>query len=341
MGANVSSRLVVTEKITGFSRPLPTNAQLVAFLGVLGLSALGLDLLPKWWRWGLILIFLIEMLPIQTASRPLTMEAIHPAHAWLMEQPLKEGHGVAAVHGGVLHGPEPLYISWQTKLPHAAAIGSFVPAQHRFLRDTASRLITQEPDQLARLFQSYQIQYLVIHRVEADGRATWEYLQEAPEHFNGIDCFDAPPDYQSPWASTLCVVEVLPHPTINNIYPIYGFSDTEPWGAWTIEDRPRLDFLATAPKPYTVTFDMFPHCIEGKQQAVQIIVAEQSLYQYEWEACENVTGQVIIPSELITQGRNELVLQIDYAISPTAAGTGNDPRQLAIGFSTLTVTPNQ
>ena len=33
--ANVSSRLVVTEKIKGFFWPLPTNAQLVAFLGVL------------------------------------------------------------------------------------------------------------------------------------------------------------------------------------------------------------------------------------------------------------------------------------------------------------------
>ncbi|MFK7800179.1 MAG: hypothetical protein AB8G95_00975 [Anaerolineae bacterium] len=100
----------------------------VAFLGALGFAANGLDRLPKWVRWVLMLVWLIEFLPATTGSQPLDFEEIHPAHSWLGEQAFLPGEGVLDFQTQIIHGPTPLYTSWQTKIPTASAIGSFRPA---------------------------------------------------------------------------------------------------------------------------------------------------------------------------------------------------------------------
>ena len=312
---------------------------MVGFVAVLGLVASGLDTLPKWWRWLLMLIFLVEMLPIQTGSRFLSLDPPHPAHAWLMAQPQNPGEAVADLRIDLMHGPEPLYLSWQTQWPTISAIGSFVPNQHSFLRDNLGRLATQPPKTVSQLLQSYQVRYLVVHHVNDHGKEVWDYLQAAPDYFTAVGCFESPETYVSPWPYTICIAEATPHATIANIYPVYGFSDEEPWGVWTIEDRPRFDFIATAQKPYELTVDAFPHCIEGQSQTLSILSNEKRLYHYQWEGCEGVQAQVIIPAEQISLGWNEVIFEMAYATSPVDLNTGNDPRTLAIGFSQLEIKP--
>ncbi|MFT5195116.1 MAG: hypothetical protein ACI85U_002135, partial [Candidatus Promineifilaceae bacterium] len=67
---------------------------MVAFLGALGLAAEGLDRLPRWLGLFLMIIWLIEMLPIQTGSERLVFDTLHPAHEWLIAQPMEPGKGI-------------------------------------------------------------------------------------------------------------------------------------------------------------------------------------------------------------------------------------------------------
>ena len=311
---------------------------LIGFVGVLGLVASGLDALPKWWRWSFILIFLVEMLPIQTESNPMSLDQLHPAHAWLATQPQNLGEGVVDLRFGIIHGSEPLFLSWQTKWPTVSSIGSFLPSQHRFLRDNLGQLTAQSPQDVSRLLQSYQVRYLVAHGAD-EHREVWDYLQAAPDYFTAVGCFESPEGYVSPWAHTICIAEANPHPTISNIYPLHGFSGEEPWGVWTVDDRPRFDFIATAQQAYQLKFDAFPHCVEDHPQTLTVLSDKKILYSYQWEDCEGVQAEITIPAEQITVGWNEIVFEIAYAISPAEANGGNDSRTLAIGFSQLEIKP--
>jgi hypothetical protein len=285
------------------------------------------------------IIWLIEMLPIQTGSERLVFDTLHPAHEWLIAQPMEPGKGILDLDPKIMHGATPLYISWQTKIPTASAIGSFLPAQSKALLDNASIWNGRSLDSLARLYQAYDIRYLVIHNNKEKSNEVWEYLQTAPDHFTAVGCFDPPADYESPWAYPICIIEIKDHPTVSNIHPIYGFSDEESWGMWSIEDRPRFNFIATAEKPYQVEAEIFPHCIDGQLQSLSMIYHDQTLYTHEWEDCEPIHIQLTIPAEEPQVGLNEIQLELGYALSPAELGTGNDPRKLGVGFSKFQIRP--
>lgn len=311
---------------------------LVAFLGLLGLIALAFDHLPQWLRLPIMLFWLVEMLPIQTEARLFQPELRHPAHEWLVQQPLAPHEGIVDVQYKVLHSPEILHYSWQTKRPTASAIGSFLPESHLFLVGQTGIFTDRPPEDIARILQSYGIRYIFIHRDQSRQKPLYEHLRQSPDLFNPVNCFDGVDGLEPYWNYPICVVEVLPHP-VTNIFPVYGLSDPEPWGMWSIEDQPRFNFVGTANRPHLVDVEAFPHCVDGKTQTLEFFVGETSLYQHTWENCDPVQFSVTIPQELVKIGFNEARFKYGYALSPAELETGNDPRKLAVGFSKLSIRP--
>ena len=313
---------------------------LVAFLGVLGLSVTGIEKFPTKWRTLLLIIWLIEMLPVPIAQLPLNRAELHPAHEWLAGQILEPGQGVIDVrHGGVYHGPEPLYISWQTQQPTASSIGSFFPEHQVFIKDETSNWVDHAPAYIARLLQAYQVQYVMMHRVDEETDVLWEQFSTETTYFSDRGCFTPSDDYRSPWDYPICVLEINPHPTIFNVHPSYGMSAEEPWGIWAIDKQPRFNFVSAAEQSHVVIMETFPHCLDGQQQTLKMIVHEELLYEYQWDSCDAAYAEIIIPAEAVAIGWNEIRFELAYALSQTELGLGSDPRPLSIGFNRLEVRP--
>ena len=296
--------------------------------------------MPKYWRYFFILIWLVEILPRPITGHPLDLHTLHPAHQWQKNNQLKPDHGFIDISGSwVYHGGEPLYISWQTKQPTAAFIGSFKPAAHSFFDLHVQDWLKQSPQFLARLMHAYQVQYVMIHQTSEASTQLLEQLKTDPARFSYIDCFEPPPDYTSPWDYPICAVEVLPHPTIFNVHPTFGLSDEEAWGMWSIDQQPRLNFIATAELDHHLVLEAFPHCLDNQQQTLQLIAHETVLYEYEWSECESISTELILPADQIDVGWNEIRFELGYALSPLELNTGSDSRPLAVGFSRLEIRP--
>ena len=308
-----------------------------AFVGVLGLVATGFEAIPLRLRIFLMVFWLVEMMPLPTNSLSLSLDDVHPAHEWLMEQAAEGPTTVIDVYDRVRHGPEPLYISLQTGIPSASAIGSFRPLHYSFLEREVGLVGEQPLSELSRLLNAYQVRYVVVHQHRPTSQDAWIHLQTDSTWFTPLGCFDPPETHESPWAVPLCVAEVVPHPTITNVHPVYGFLDEEPWGMWATESQPRFNFVATAIKPHIITFEAFPHCFDGQEQSMNLVYNDEVLYAHQWSDCSPVSAQVVIPSDLISIGWNEVSFELGEAVSPAEIGIGSDPRKLAVGFSQLSI----
>ncbi len=308
---------------------------MLTLLGALGLVAIGLDQLPKWLKYTLLVIWLIEMLPIRVGNLPLPLDTIHPAHQWLQEN-TDPDEAIIDLRDSIYHGALPLYVSWEIERPTAASIGSFLPRHNQMLYRETGELHKQDVKKLANLFHTYGIHHVLVHFDRNTGDETWEHLLSDPNAFQEIGCFTPDAQEKSPWTYKICIAEVIPHPTLINLFPTHGISEPfESWGTWAIETRPRFDFIATSKASHVIVLEAFPHCIDGRTQTLQLISDEQVLYQHDWQACESIYAEIIIPAEHIEVGRNEIRFELDYAISPAELDLSNDPRPLSVGFTRM------
>ncbi|MEM9776466.1 MAG: hypothetical protein AAF902_17950 [Chloroflexota bacterium] len=312
----------------------------IAFIGLLGLLALALDTLPNWLRLPLMLLWLVELLPIPTAALALPLETLHPAYSWLQTQPMKPTEGIVDVQEQIIHGPDTLWSAWQVRTPTAASIGSFFSEQHVVLREYTWDFVYRPPIDQARMLRAYTIRYVFIHKDHEREQSLYGYFGDRPDLFTQAGCFEPESNSGLPqeWLYPICVIEVLPHP-VTNLFPTYGWSDEEPWGMWSIEEDPRFDFVATAAASHRVEAEVFPYCVDGQLQSIEFWLEETQLYKHEWQDCEPAQISFAIPAEFVSVGWHEIKVKHGYALSPAALGTGNDPRKLAVGFSKLSIRP--
>ncbi len=312
---------------------------MLTLLGCIGLIGVASDYLPSWLKYTLLVLLAVEMLPNPFAGVYLPTDNFHPAHQWLMENGA-EDEAIVDFRGRLYHGPLPLYMSLELERPTAASIGSFhTPASLLLLQQTTD-FVNKDAAHMARLFRSYDIEYLVIHQDRDAGKNTWLHIQDYPDIFPTIGCFSPDESHESPWAYDICIARIAEHPTIANVYPNYGFSEPfELWGVWTIEPQPRFEFVATSSTSQVVVLEAFPHCVEDQNQSLRLFAGDELLYEYDWSDCEPVYAEVIVPAEFVEVGWNELRFDFAYALNPVELGTSNDPRTLSVAFNQLQVKP--
>ncbi|MEM7799499.1 MAG: hypothetical protein AAF633_09935 [Chloroflexota bacterium] len=318
-----------------------TRHSVIAFLPILILVAIGFDRMPYWLKVTLLAAWLVESGGIQITGHPLDLTEIHPAHARLMAFPRHADQGMLDISGGVMHGGETLLLSYQTDLPSASSIGSFLPAHNELLAIGIGDVIEREHAYLQQLFLAYDIRYLVIHKARGinDGRPILQHLQRRPDAFKIRDCARPAEGYLSPWSYPICVVEVLPHARFDNFFPQNGFSEIEPWGIWLAAESAEVDFIATAKRSYRLTLEAAPHCIEGRDQQLNITSGGLLLLEHAWEGCDPTLAEVIIPPEALKVGWNRLRFEVAFALSPAELGGTGDQRRLAVAISHLSIEP--
>lgn len=312
---------------------------LVAYLGLLAIVATGFEHMPRWLAVILLAIWLVEMWPMHTRQSPLDVTNLHPAYQWVNDQTLNAEDGIIDVREQILHGGEPLLSSIQTKVPTASAIGSFLPAQSRFLFVTSGNWLDLPPNELRLLLRSYDVRFILVHDISVDGqgRPIFEHLMSHSNIFDPQGCFDSISEVISPWAYTICVFEIDDHPSLRNAHPTVGWGELEPWGMWMTSETAVLRFVATQKTAYRGSFEAFPHCIDGMVQSVSFDIDDEPLHTYTWNACETMNVKIDIPVERISIGWNELTISTNYAISPADLNQSGDQRRLSIGINRLKI----
>ncbi|HEX9118490.1 MAG TPA: hypothetical protein VGA61_20655, partial [Anaerolineae bacterium] len=310
---------------------------LLAGVGVYLLAGVAITRLRSRLLQGLLSLLLIfEVLPPRAGNLAFP-PAPHPAYTWLSGQALN-GQAVAdlvSVHPATLG----LFISgetiWSTTISRQATVAgasSVWPAQTRFLWDW---LTTHEHpfwnSDLTTILRAYQVRYILLHM-----RSDWErgLLKEArsdPEIKAG-QCFD-PPAAPGPWNFPICVLEVLPSPTLNfNVLLSDGWSGREDWGVWAEGLTPRAQWIAPRRADYVIHIAGFPQCVPGREQSLTVEVNGTAIGAHQWQACGDWSADLHIPAALVRVGANDLVARVAYAVSPPG-----DTRKLSVGFTRLVV----
>jgi len=314
---------------------------LVGMLGAVTLAAMALQKLPASARILLALFWVIEVLPSPTNSgRPVAFQ-LHPAYTWLMAQPLETGEGIldmepptVSIEGSIpiatlLHG-----------VPTAAGVGSFWP-EHTF---RLWEIFLPEGEALARpqtgdLLWQYHIRYLFLHfRGNKDqAQKMWDMIAENPA-FHQVGCFD-PVAGDSPWPYSICVAEVNKPVSPFNVILRAGWSVPEPWGIWSEGPVSELEWLATTRQDHHLKFEAFPLCAPYQHQQLTVKVNGESVSSYQWENCETMEVDLLIPASLIAMGWNQITFEYAYALTPAEVTEGQnvDFRLLGVGFVKLEI----
>lgn len=313
----------------------------VALMGAFGVVASSLDRFPRWLQVGLLLLWFVEILPPPTGANRYDLTELHPAYAWLVEQPLEAGEGIVDVQGGIImNSAYPLYLSWQTQVPTAASTGSFRPEQNHFLGVEVGQWSDQAPSYLANLLNAYGIRFVVVHQDGELSAEMWAHLVSDEASFSPVGCFEPEPAYRAPWDYPICVASVESHSTLNNLFPISGFAAAEPWGVWVTEPEARFRFVATGVRDQRLTFEAFPVCVDdGLGQSVSLSMHGNELYTHTWSDCEPIQATLVVPARSLAVGWNEVDLFLSRVARPSDFGDSGDNRTLGIGFSRLTIEP--
>ncbi len=300
---------------------------LVAGLGACGLAAVAIQRLPRWLAVPLALLWMIELLPVP--AHPVTLRhQPHPAHQFVAAQ----GGSRVDVDRYLMHGGEALWGSWVSGTPTAAIIGSFMPTYVDVLFDATAG--QTPPTQWAAVLRQFDVDYVLVHRRWPDVAARWRPLQTS-DAFIDHGCFD--PAADTPWQWEVCVYQVAaPINDTVQVMPVFGWSPFESWGAWTIDRHPRADFVAFVHADHMLTLEAFPHCVEGRQQAIVVRVNQTEIGRHTWQNCETVRLAWTIPADIIIVGENEVAFDLAYALP--AVG---DVRPLAVGVNELRIAKSE
>ncbi|MGB1252472.1 MAG: hypothetical protein ACPG8W_17780, partial [Candidatus Promineifilaceae bacterium] len=302
----------------------------VSIFAVFALACIGLNRLPRGLAILLSVLWIIESLPFVTEGVPIDLSVRHPAYEWLIDQQLPPDEGILDMTGEPLHGGMVLYSSYQTGVPSAAFVGSFLTATGQDLADYTRKHRFSEP--FAEILRQYNVRYLFIHMPWDTIRERWDE-GTITSVFPAVDCFD-PPEEMTPFNYRICVAEVPQLESPTNVLLEYGLS-REPWGLWSVEPRPRAQVIGFKQVPHLLVGEAFPHCVEGRNQAMEIFFNDEPLQTLQWENCEPQQFSLPIDGDIVNLGINEIKFDLAYAVSQTELGTGSDPRTLGVGFSRL------
>ncbi len=311
----------------------------IAALGIFLLAGLTIERLrrPRGVRWLLATALLFEVIPPPLPRVPFPPPS-HEAFTWLKSQPAGAVADLLAAHPDTLVLINRGETVWATRLHGKPAVGgasSVWPAPTAFLNEW---LATHEHPfaglTAVPLLRSYGARYLLLHMT-----SDWEVaiLAEAKQNreLRFAQCFEPPPG-PTAWPYPICVLEVLPptNPAFN-LAPLDGWSAQEDWGVWAVGPESKVVFVAMARRPYRLTVEAFPNCVPGKTQAMVIEINATRLAEYTWKNCDPWAATLVISTDLLRLGGNELTFRPAYALAPAAG----DTRPLSVGFSRLQIEP--
>jgi len=319
---------------------VPSRYLLAAAPGILLLVAWGIRRLPKR---GL-KIAAVVLLLLEAARYPITGVPFplppHPAFAALAGLPIAPGESVLDL---TLPAPGVLFLGvggevlWATTLhekPIAGGGGSILPAHSAFLRDW----FFANPDPTAAadfptLLRGYDIRYLLLH-MPPEPVGSLQRLAAGTPELQSHGCYD--PASGPPWNHPICLIEVLPEPNPTfNVFPAENWGGDEGWGQWAMGRESAVRWAATNRDEARFAVEAFPQCIPGAAQEMEIVVAGRVLAAHRWDNCDPWRGEIVVPSELINIGWNEIVLRFARADRPTdvTGGANPDTRELSAGFA--------
>jgi hypothetical protein len=311
---------------------------LVGGLGLIVLAAMGLQRLPRWLRYFVALVWLVEVLPAPTGSVPVPT-APHPAYAWVAQQPTG-GQGILDLEDpGMVWGGEILYATHFHGVPTAAGMGSFLPEPARplwefFLLDKQGMTTPK----IAHILSRYEIRYVLVHIRGDEERALWRTLSANPA-LDAVGCFEPLPT-PSPWDYPICIARVRAPsvPTIN-VYLEGGWSAPEDWGVWAEGESSQAEWVATAIDEYRLSVEAFPHCVPNEQQGIRIEVNGVLVGMHTWQDCETWVETLQIPRSAVQIDWNELSLKYAYSARPVDVtnSVSGDRRDLSVGFTRINV----
>ena len=317
------------------ARTVGRFAYLTVF-AVFGLASIGLSHVRRPIAVLLSIIWLFETLPLVLPGAPIDLDVRHPAYEWLSDQKLGTGEGIFESTTLPLHGGEVLYSSYQNGVPTAGFVGSFLPdAGQRLMREL---WLNGYSKGLIDLLNQFEVKYLFVHLRDAETRALWEN-GTITSLFPPIACFDAIEGSPTPFSYKICVSEV-PYPESDFEAMLeFGLSDHEPWGVWSLDTHPRARFLRYDQQPHRLVGEVFPYCVDGRNQVLAIAFNDRHLDTLVWSDCAPKRFEFLIDGSQMEQGINELKFELDYALSPQELGVGSDPRRLGVGFNQLQLLP--
>lgn len=308
----------------------------VAMLGTTVLAGLALARLPGGAKAVLVAIWLVEALPNPTGSVPVLTQP-HPAYAWLAEQDLNLGEGIADLSYPTLdRGGASLWATLSHWRPTTSGFGSFLP-EHSFV---LSKYLLADREALSRpdtplIFEQYGVRYLFLHLRGDREKEMWAMIK-GNVGFSPVACFD-PVQRSTPWPYPICVAEVSAGNGVTNLLLRDGWSGVEPWGVWATGTTAWATWYAVQQEGYRLRFSAFANWLPGKRQSMRITLNGREVGTYHWTGSETVDGEIEMPPDAVVIGPNHLGFDFEYADLPRDPKSGAvvDSRLLSVGFTRL------
>ena len=120
-----------------------------------------------------------------------------------------------------------------------------------------------------------------------------------------------------------------------------GWSYVEDGRVWAVGSRSTLVIptLLRSHTGYILTMEAEPITVPDRAQVICLLF--NGILLGEHEVIRHNPIVIFIPADLINRrGRNELVIEASYCISPASLGHGNDQRQLSFSLSRVFITAN-
>ena len=319
-----------------------------AFIGGIGLLLMVAQVLDKvnvsWLLFLLAILLLLESAPWpRELAVPLPAEP-HPAFNWLAEQKGGSNEAVLDLEPtgdrlSLLISGETLYAVDLHNKPTASGVSSMWPESAWFLQNWL--LKHQQPLQHAELpliLNSYGINWILLHMKE--GQVQQLAHDSFLDDLQLVGCFEAG-DAPSPWPYPICILEVQHDGSPFDVDLLNGWSPAEPWGRWALGRESSARWVVPSVKDYELLIEVFPHCVEGRQQTMEINVNATQIGDVRFTGCDPYTGRFPIAAELLEVGWNQLSLNYHYAVAPAdlSADENPDSRPLSVGFSSLEFRP--
>ena len=313
---------------------------LLAAPGVLMLAAMALENQPRRWLVGVVALLLL----IEAARYPILGQQFpvppHAAFTWLSDHPVSPGESVFDIYQPFPDMLVPILsgdILWPTTLHHQPIIGgggSVLPVPFDYLLNW----FIQHPNpsagsELPWLLRGYGVRYLALHYRGEHG-AELDSLFQGTNDIIPVDCFDGVPG--SPWKYPICIMELIPPPNpALNVFPAHNFSAPEEWGMWAMDDSARISWYSTRREDARFLIEAFPYCVDDVGQEIEIIVNEKVLGSHKWDSCDPWQTEIVIASDDVEIGRNNIWLNFAESTRPIDHTNGQNPdtRPLSVGFT--------
>jgi hypothetical protein len=325
---------------------VPARYLMVATPAILLLVAIGFDRLRRPWLQGLLVLLLL----VEAGRRPLVGVPFppppHPAFVSMATLPLDSSQSILELFAPRLLraiprvGGEAIWATLLHGQPIAGGAGSILPDHSAFLIDWfLNHPAPASESTLPWLLRGYGIRYLALH-MGHENVSPLSNLAIGTDELRPIGCFDgleAPP-----WNYPICLLEVIPAMPEFNVHLTGGWSPAEAWGRWAMGRESRVRWAATNRDEARFAVEAFPYCVDGvplsgEQQAIEVFSSGRVLLSHHFSGCEPWSGEIVVSSELVDVGWNELRLVFTRADRPVdvTGGSNPDARELSIGFTKL------